>query len=101
MDASAGAAGSVQPQAGDTVHVVLKDGQEMSLAFVEWNDEQLIGRDKNKQSQTVHRNDIVQMETTDKNAGMSKTLIFAGLAVVGALLLISATEDAAAGALCC
>jgi hypothetical protein len=69
MDASASAAGSVQPKAGDTVHVVLKDGKETSLEFVEWNDEQLIGLDKHKQSQSVYRSDIVRMETTDKNGG--------------------------------
>ena len=101
LHADAGTAGSGQPKSGDTVHVVLKDGQEMTLAFVEWNDEQLIGLDKNDQSQSVYRNDIVQMETTGKNAGLTKTLIVAGVVIVGALLLSSTMEDAAAAALCC
>jgi hypothetical protein len=101
LDASAGATGAVQPRPGDAVHLVLRDGQEMTLAFVEWNDEQLVGLDKNQQSQSVYRNDIVQMETTDKNAGLTKTLIIAGVVIVGGLLFFSAMEDAAAGALCC
>jgi hypothetical protein len=101
LDANGGTAGSAQLKAGDTVNVVLRDGQEMNLSFVEWNDEQLIGLDKHKQSQSVYRSDIVRMETTDKNGGMTTTLFVVSLVVVGALLLMNAMEGAAAGALCC
>ena len=97
----AGAAGPVQPSPGDTVHLVLQDGQEMTLAFVEWNDEQLIGLDKHQQSQSVYRNDIVRMEMTGTNSVLTKTLLVAGVLIVGVLLLSSAIEDAAAASLCC
>jgi hypothetical protein len=101
LDANGGTAGSAQLKAGDTVNVVLRDGQEMNLSFVEWNDEQLIGLDKNNQSQSVYRSDIVQMETKASDDGLVKTLVFAGLVALAVIYLSGAIEDAGAAALCC
>jgi hypothetical protein len=101
LDANGGTAGSGQPKAGDTVHVVLRDGEEMDLSFVEWNDEQLVGMDKNDQSQSIYRSDIVQMETKASDDVLVKTLVFAGLVALAVIYLSNAIEDAGAAALCC
>jgi hypothetical protein len=100
LDANGGTAGSGQPKAGDTVHVVLRDGEEMTLSFVEWNDEQMIGLDKNDQSRSVYRNAIVQMETKANNDALVKVLLIAGLVVLAAMYASSSVEFFE-GPVCC
>jgi hypothetical protein len=101
LDANGGTAVSGQPKAGDTVHVVLRDGEEMDLSFVEWNDEQLVGMDKNDQSQSIYRSDIVQMETKEMSDGLVKTLAFVGIILLLAISVSSAFELPGAEVACC
>jgi hypothetical protein len=86
---------------GDTVRVYLEDGRDLELTVVSWTDEQLVGLDESKTSQTIDRHDIVRLETQAIDGG--KTAL-AAVGIAGLSLLVYALthlDEAAAAALCC
>lgn len=76
-----GEPGKKEVEAGDTVTVVLLDGRELELVFVEETDCYIVGRDATNAIHRIPRPDIRYLEVTKISAG--KTVL-----MVGAVLLI-------------